>query len=519
MSVECDPRSMESPSLNPAVDMPALVSTSVTACSSSCNLWLRWPYVIMSDGIKLEVNLSSGKSVQNVFTTFLDQYSALAVGTGRGANVVHGCDLRNGYLACGTTSGLVLVIKLPSSADGAKVSEAAATAVDVTDAASSHAPAPAPSPAMKAASITELIGHTKVVAFLRLGHDARTLVTSSFDKSVRMWSMLEGVCVQTVKVGTPVMAVEMLPSANAAGTDGSIASLGGSGPFERVVMGCGDGTVRLWDPACKKASKACATLRFCHKEYVGELRLTADGSQLLSWGRDGYMQLWRRDAKHGFVPAAEPLLPPGTSTIGNDFWRIELTTAGLVSVSARGGVQLWRPGGARAPQWLLAESLDAPMAEAPSDVHLRMEADGTLHVAVAGVREPGGGSGGSGGGSTRAVELHMVALQMPPSQTESTSAALSLSTDGTPAAVSGGSVAGVASDGSQGGGGSGSADGARKLPAGWDRWCAVAEMEGVKLDAALQQKLVIMEGVAANTGRELAEATVRSFLRRSAASS
>ena len=37
--------------------------------------------------------------------------------------------------------------------------------------------------------------------------------------------------------------------------------------------------------------------------------------------------------------------------------------------------------------------------------------------------------------------------------------------------------------------------------------------------AALQQKLVIMEGVAANTGRELAEATVRSFLRRSAASS
>ena len=39
------------------------------------------------------------------------------------------------------------------------------------------------------------------------------------------------------------------------------------------------------------------------------------------------------------------------------------------------------------------------------------------------------------------------------------------------------------------------------------------------MDTALQRKLVVMEGVAANTGRELTEASVRAFLKRSAAKS
>ena len=57
------------------------------------------------------------------------------------------------------------------------------------------------------------------------------------------------------------------------------------------------------------------------------------------------------------------------------------------------------------------------------------------------------------------------------------------------------------------------------LPAGWDRWRAVAADEGLTIDAMLQQKLVMMESVAASAGRELSEATVRAFMRRSAASS
>ena len=54
------------------------------------------------------------------------------------------------------------------------------------------------------------------------------------------------------------------------------------------------------------------------------------------------------------------------------------------------------------------------------------------------------------------------------------------------------------------------------LPVGWARWCEVAVEEGVTLDEPLQQRLTMMEGVAAKAGRELAEASVRSFLRRHA---
>ena len=47
-----------------------------------------------------------------------------------------------------------------------------------------------------------------------------------------------------------------------------------------------------------------------------------------------------------------------------------------------------------------------------------------------------------------------------------------------------------------------------------ERWCGVAAEEGVVLDAEVREKLRRMESVAAKAGVELAEASVRSFLRR-----
>ena len=123
--------------------------------------------------------------------------------------------------------------------------------------------------------MTELSGHSRVVGFLRLGDGARRLYSSSLDKSVRLWSLPDGACLQTVKAGTPVLQIALLPAdASSDGSDGAVT--------QRVLMGCGDGLVRLWDPSCKKANRALTTLRFAHKEYVGELRLASDATRTQS---------------------------------------------------------------------------------------------------------------------------------------------------------------------------------------------------------------------------------------------
>eukprot|EP00966_Prymnesium_polylepis_P174008 4026062-Prymnesium_polylepis.1 len=51
------------------------------------------------------------------------------------------------------------------------------------------------------------------------------------------------------------------------------------------------------------------------------------------------------------------------------------------------------------------------------------------------------------------------------------------------------------------------------------RWRQVAEEEGIAVDNALEAKLQKMEAISTAAGRELAEATVRNFLKRMCVSS
>jgi len=46
------------------------------------------------------------------------------------------------------------------------------------------------------------------------------------------------------------------------------------------------------------------------------------------------------------------------------------------------------------------------------------------------------------------------------------------------------------------------------------RWCQLAAAEGIEADEVLQQRLCMMESVAAKAGRELGEASVRAFIKR-----
>ena len=495
-----------------------LTTTAVArALPSSAHVWLRWPYIItcVRDQVVVYQVLTDAPAPQTgpVLSVSLAKYSSLNNGTGRGANVVHGCDLRDGVLACGIASGLALVMRIDDPIDALETS-----APDVTDAAASSNAA-ASTAVRSAPAISELSGHGKVCAFLRLGAGAKRLYTSSLDKSVRLWSLPDGACLQHVKAGTPVLQIALLPS-----DDDRTNSSG-----ERVLIGCGDGTVRLWDPACKKANRALSTLRYAHKDYVGELRLTSDACRLLSCSRDGSVQLWQRDAKHGFVPLPDVLPRTG---LGGASWRVELTSTGLLGITARGGVQLWRPG-ASEPLHLGEEAFDVPMAEhscdssvlsvAPEALVATKEQAGSatdggapeeekLRVVFVGLRPVGRGAAAHGdidstsSGTSQVLELHSATIRIPLEGvgTEPMAAGSAAGATDTAAITSSvGQESGLAG----------------ALPAGWDRWRAVAADEGLTIDAMLQQKLVMMESVAASAGRELSEATVRAFMRRSAASS
>ena len=100
--------------------------------ATQANVWLRWPYLVVCDGGLVQVfdahtpaegSRSAGDEAGSVGDSFLQcvhrfslaRYHVGAAATGRGANVLHGLDVRAGCLVGGTASGLVLHVVLPPS--------------------------------------------------------------------------------------------------------------------------------------------------------------------------------------------------------------------------------------------------------------------------------------------------------------------------------------------------------------------------------------------------------------------
>ena len=345
---------------------------------------------------------------------------------------------------------------------------------------------------------------------------------------MRQWSLRQGTCLQVVKAGTAVLAVALLPPPPppSPGT-GAAASSPPAGP--QLLMGCHDGTVRLWEVGCRKASKALSTLRYQHDSYVGSLQLSTDGARLLTCGRSGQLQLWRRHEKEKFVAAPE-LLPrtaagevaPGVAGA----WRLDLLSRGLLAVSAAGGVDFWTWGARAAvrlrPDALACQLLDQPAESfvAESFVAGTCVAEGAVHAPPASeVAAPGseaaaratlvfaglrrGGAGGEAGGAAFCLELHRcVGLPLPP---------LLPSAPGGDAAAVGGNEAAREGEGGCGG---------EAAVAAWEweacmvAWHGLAIEMGVTPDDELREQLLKMTRVAEATGRPLGEETVRNFLRR-----
>ena len=148
--------------------------------ATPANVWLRWPYLVVCDGALVQVfdalspaegSSSAGDEAGSAGDSFLQcvhqfslaRYHVGAAASGRGANVLHGLDVRAGCLVGGTASGLVLHVVLPPSGGGLANPLAGADLV-----------------------VRELVGHTKVVGFVQLAHapDDDLAYSSSLDRTV-----------------------------------------------------------------------------------------------------------------------------------------------------------------------------------------------------------------------------------------------------------------------------------------------------------------------------------------------
>jgi len=287
-------------------------------------------------------------------------------------------------------------------------------------------------------------------------------------------------------------------------------------------MGCHDGTVRVWEPGCRKASKALRTLRFQHDSYVGSLQLNVDGTRLLTCGRSGQLQLWRRHDREKWAPHPEELPRTAAGAVAPGVagaWRLDLISRGLLAVTAAGGVDFWAWGARAAvrlrPDALASQLLDQPAESFVHEEEGRAVDDRVVHVppggeaappggeaaaratlVIAGLRR--GGASGEAGAAAFCLELHRcVGLPLPPLPP------LPPIGGGAPPAPSGDGAA-AAAGGSE----------AVLVAAEWEAWRGLAIEEGVPPDDELRQQLLKMTRVAEATGRPLSDETVRNFLRR-----
>jgi WD40 repeat protein len=121
--------------------------------------------------------------------------------------------------------------------------------------------------------ICTLSGHGDAVYSVGFVGDGRTVVTGSFDKSVRLWDAATG--------------KELRVFGGAQGHQNYVLSVSVSADGRRLASGGSDATVKLWDLPADAAPRV-----FAHPDVVRGLAVSPDGQKLATAGRDGRVRLW-----------------------------------------------------------------------------------------------------------------------------------------------------------------------------------------------------------------------------------
>lgn len=158
-----------------------------------------------------------------------------------------------------------------------------------------------------------LVGHTDTVWAVAISPDGKTLVSGSFDKTMRLWNLPAGTWRQTLSQHSD-----------------AVRSIAISADNKMLVSGSSDKTIKIWDLQTGELIRSIAG----HMGPVWAVALSPDGKTLVSGSYDGTIKTW--DAQSG-----KPL-----QTISEDYdsvWSLAISPDGqtLASGSYGSTIKLW----------------------------------------------------------------------------------------------------------------------------------------------------------------------------------
>lgn len=164
-----------------------------------------------------------------------------------------------------------------------------------------------------AADANTLVGHTDTVWAVALNPAADTVISSSFDKTIRLWDSQTGKLLRTLSGHTDaVRAIALTP-------DG-----------QRLASAGGDKTIKVWN---LETGILLYTLPG-HSRPVWSLAISPDGKTLASGGYDGTIKLWNLQTRELLNTIPEHY---------DSVWSVAISPDGkaLASGSYDGTIKLW----------------------------------------------------------------------------------------------------------------------------------------------------------------------------------
>jgi WD40 repeat protein len=161
-------------------------------------------------------------------------------------------------------------------------------------------PTVAPSAANLPIEIVPTVGHSEGITSAAFGPDGRTIISASWDKTLKLWSVADGRELRTFKGDKSFNAVAFAP-------DG-----------RTIVAGGNDNALKFWDAASGHELRALVA----HDKPINAVAYSPDGRTVVSASDDKTLKLW--DAESGsevrtFTGHAEAVLAVAFAPDGKTF--------------------------------------------------------------------------------------------------------------------------------------------------------------------------------------------------------
>jgi len=159
-----------------------------------------------------------------------------------------------------------------------------------------------------------LKGHTNTITSVVLTSDNKTIVSSSLDKTIMLWNLNTGECVNVF-----------------IGHDNSIRVISVSSDGSKIISGDIEGEIRLWNTSSLKCDNAIKG----HNGSVSGISFL-DGNRICSSGHDGILRIW--DTKNFTLNCIDQL-----EGNGNDIQNMAIIPNSDIAIttSSKGGLARW----------------------------------------------------------------------------------------------------------------------------------------------------------------------------------